>query len=82
MNRKEVFVISYLSDGETDLIGVATSPAIAEEMIHQYFGEGAEYSNHRDIRERGLEFDMMVKDPGPLGGEGRVVVSYHFLNDI
>lgn len=52
-----------LGDG-SDIIGVASTPIKAMELIKEYYGKYAVYTKYRLIQDKGLEFDIKVTVDG------------------
>lgn len=53
-----------LSDRERIVIGVATNRKEALEIIREYYGKEAVFSEFRDIRNDNLDFDVKVSVDG------------------
>lgn len=70
-------------DGQSSVVLVASSRAIALELIDEYYGKGEHtITNFRDLRDYDLDFTCTITVEGKLGGVYDISALYFTLDSI
>jgi hypothetical protein len=80
---KEMIVIHETDrdDGESSVVLVASSRAIALELINEYYGKGEHtITNFIDIRDCDLDFTCTITVEGKFGGVYEIAAQYFTLD--
>jgi hypothetical protein len=70
------------SDGEINVIGVASDRENALRIIKEYYGEESTMLNFKDIRDSGLDFTALIEVPGNLGGKYNIWADDFYINEV
>jgi hypothetical protein len=70
------------SDGEINVIGVASDRENALRIIKEYYGEESTILNFKDIRDSGLDFTALIEVPGDLGGKYNIWADDFYINEV